>query len=203
MASAVPFWRERLQGHRRPLALAMCGCVLIAIAFSLTQTVRGATYLSRSTFDQTIAPLREAPGIIQWLPVWAGASAQNKASYEKCSPPLGGFDKVGAGARAINLIEWDDTKRSFFVAAGAPVDARVATFYYPHWVATANGKNLQTHPAPDGALMITLPADSVTINLEFREPSRTKIADVASIFSWTLIASILILGTFASARLGP
>ena len=203
MAGAMPFWRERLHGHRRPLALAMGGCVLIAIAFSLTQTVRGATYLSRSTFDQTIAPLRESPGIIQWLPVWAGASAQNKASYEKCSPPLGGFDKVGAGARAINLIEWDDTKRSFFVAAGAPVDARVATFYYPHWVATANGKNLQTHPAPDGALMITLPADSVTINLEFREPSRTKIADIFSIISWTLVASLLIFGRFAATRTGP
>src|SRR5438552_3103171 len=113
MASAVPFWHERLRGHRRPLALAMCGCVLIAIVFSLTQTVRGATYLSRFTFDQTIAPLRESPGIIQWLPIWASASAQNKASYEKCAPPFATFDKVEAGARANHIIQWNDTERSF------------------------------------------------------------------------------------------
>ncbi|HMH45606.1 MAG TPA: 6-pyruvoyl-tetrahydropterin synthase-related protein [Pyrinomonadaceae bacterium] len=199
MAGAMPFWRERLQGHRRPLALAMCGCVLIAIAFSLTQTVRGATYLSRSSFDRTIAPLREAPGIIQWLPVWAAQSAQNKASYEKCAPPAP-LAKVETGVRASHIIEWSDTTRSFFVDSGAPVEARVATFYYPHWLATANGRKLQTHPASDGALLIDVPADSVTVNLEFREPSRTKIANIASIFSWTLIASVLILVTFASAR---
>jgi len=46
------FWRERLRDRYRPVALAMCGVVLIAITFSLTQTVRGAIYLSKSRFDQ-------------------------------------------------------------------------------------------------------------------------------------------------------
>jgi len=35
----------------RPVALVMCGCVLIAVAFSVTQTVRGARYLARTHFD--------------------------------------------------------------------------------------------------------------------------------------------------------
>ena len=200
MSSAVPFWRARLRDRYRPVALAMCGVVLIAITFSLTQTVRGAIYLSKSRFDQIVAPLREAPGIVQWLPIWAGASAGNKPSYEKCTPPVSASAKIETSGRANRVIEWGDAKRSFLVDAGAPVEARVATFYYPHWIATANGKALPTHPAPDGALLIDVPADAMTVNLEFREPSRTKIADIASIFSWTLIASVLILGTFASAR---
>ncbi|MFN2576310.1 MAG: 6-pyruvoyl-tetrahydropterin synthase-related protein [Pyrinomonadaceae bacterium] len=200
MAGAVPFWRERLHGHRRPIALAMCGCVLIAIAFSLTQTVRGATYLSKSTFDETLAPLRESPGIIQWLPVWAGASAQNRASYEKCAPPPGSSAKAAAGARATRVIAWDDAERSFFVEAGAAAQARVATFYYPHWVAMADGEPVRTHAAPDGALLIDLPSHAATVNLEFREPARTKIADICSIISWTLIAAVLIFGRLAFTR---
>jgi uncharacterized membrane protein len=66
MAAAVPFWRARLKNHLRPIALAMCGCVLIGVTFSVTQTVRGATFLSRAHFEQIVSPLRDAPGIIQW-----------------------------------------------------------------------------------------------------------------------------------------
>ncbi|HYX28765.1 MAG TPA: 6-pyruvoyl-tetrahydropterin synthase-related protein [Pyrinomonadaceae bacterium] len=197
MSAAIPFWQVRLQNHLRPLALAMCGCVLIAMAFSLTQTVRGATYLSKSHFDQIVEPLNESPGIIQWLPVWAIAAAKDQPSYEKCIPPALN-DKVVAGNRTVRIGDWNDTKRTFAVAAGAAAEARVATFYYPHWQATVNGERAQTSAATDGALLISLPPQSTNVSLEFREPPRTKIADGISIISWTLIASLLIFGKLAN-----
>ncbi|HEX3142914.1 MAG TPA: 6-pyruvoyl-tetrahydropterin synthase-related protein [Pyrinomonadaceae bacterium] len=199
MATAVPFWQTRLRNHLRPVALMMCGCVLIAVAFSLTQTVRGARYLSRTHFDQIVTPLNEAPGIIQWLPIWAIESAKGQASYEKCTPPVA-LNQIDAGQRAVHISQWNDTTRSFAVDAGAPGDARVATFYYPHWQASVNGRRLPTSSAKDGALLVSLPDQAVNVTLEFREPARTKIADGISIISWTLIAAILILGTFAAAR---
>ena len=202
MVTAVPFWQERLRNHLRPLALAMCGCVLIAVAFSITQTVRGSTYLSKSHLDRIVAPLHEAPGIIQWLPVWAVAAARGQASYEKCTPPPAA-NKIDAGQRTVHLAEWNDTKRSFAVEAGAQAQARVATFYYPHWQATANGTQLQTSPAADGALLVALPEQAANVTLEFREPARTRIADGISIISWTLIAALLIFGKFAAARHEP
>jgi hypothetical protein len=194
MAAAVPFWRVRLRNHLRPIAIAMAGCVLIGVTFSVTQTVRGATYLSKAHFDQIVSPLNEAPGIIQWLPVWASVAAHGKASYEKCTPPASTNGKVDAGARAARVIEWNDTKRVLAFAGGAAGDARVATFYYPHWQATANGQTLRTSPAADGALLVSMPAQALTVELEFREPGRTSIAKIISIISWTLIGSLLIFG---------
>jgi uncharacterized membrane protein YfhO len=101
---------------------------------------------------------------------------------------------VDAGPRAARVIEWNDAKRIFAVEAGAPGDARIATFYYPHWKATANGQTLTTSAAADGALLVTLPAQALNVELEFREPARTAAAKIISIFSWTLIGSLLIFG---------
>jgi 4-amino-4-deoxy-L-arabinose transferase-like glycosyltransferase len=198
MAASVPFWVERFRRPRRAVALAMAGLVLIAASFSISQTVRGATFLSRPTFEQMLEPLNEAPGIIQWLPVWAIASAQGKASYEKCVPPAVIPAKIDAGERAVRITEWTNLSRTFEVESGWAVEAHVATFYYPHWIATANGQALSTRSAADGALLISLPPERVTVNLRFREPARARLSSVVSIISWTLLASFLIFGSFVS-----
>jgi hypothetical protein len=200
MAASVPFWWKQIQERPRSLALVMTGLVLIAVTFSLSQTVRGATYMSRPAFEEMLAPLKESPSIVQWLPIWASASGNNKPSYAKCSPPIATTAKVEAPNRELRVIEWNDLKRVFAVEAGEAVEARVATFYYPHWVAEANGQPLSVRPANDGTLLIALPPQQVVVNLEFREPARTKISAGVSIFSWTLIASLLIFGSFSSKR---
>ena len=200
MAASVPFWVDRFRRPRRAVALAMAGLVLIAASFSISQTVRGATYLSRPTFEQMLKPLNEAPGIIQWLPVWANATGQGKASYEKCTPPPAIPARIEAGERAIRINEWNDLSRTFAVESGPVVQARVSTYYYPHWTATANGQVLSTRPAADGALLISLPPERLTVNLQFREPQRAKLSGLVSIISWTLLASLLIFGSFVSQR---
>jgi hypothetical protein len=200
MAASVPYWVERFRRPRRAVALAMAGLVLIATSFSISQTVRGATYLSRPTFEHMLQPLKDAPGIIHWLPVWAVATAQGRPSYEKCIPPLAIPARIDAGERAVRINEWNDLQRTFEVEPGPPTDARVSTFYYPHWTATANGQALSTSPAADGALLISLPPERVTVNLRFREPSRAKLSDVVSMISWTLLASFLIFGALVSQR---
>src|SRR5712692_6032901 len=200
MAASVPFWVERLRRPRRAVALAVAGLVLIAARFSISQTVRGATYLSRPAFEQMLKPLNEAPGIIQWLPIWASATVQGKASYEKCVPPPAFPAKIEAGERAIRISEWNDLSRTFEIESGRALEAHVSTFYYPHRTATTNGQALPTRPAADGALLISLPTERVTVNLQFLEPPRAKLSGVVSIISWTLLASLLIFGSFVSQR---
>jgi hypothetical protein len=143
-----------------------------------------------------LKPLNEAPGIIEWLPVWANASAHGRPSYEKCVPPPATPAAIDAGERAIQISDWTDLSRTFEVASGRALEARVSTFYYPHWIATANGHTLSTRPAADGALLISLPPERVTVNLQFREPARAKLSSLVSIISWTLMASFLIFGVF-------
>jgi len=199
MAASVPFWSSQIQQRQRSLALVATGLVLIAVTFSLSQTVRGATYLSRPTFERMLAPLKESPSIVQWLPIWASASAQNKQSYEKCLPPPVATP-VEARSRAVRIIEWSDQKRIFEVEAGAPVEARVSTFFYPHWIASANSQTLSTYPAADGTLLISLPPDKLIVNLEFREPARTKLSATISIISWTLVGALIIFASFTKRR---
>ncbi len=199
IAASVPFWTAQLRQHRREFALAMTGLVLIAITFSVSQTVRGATYLSRSSFERMLAPLRDSPGIVQWLPVWASAAAQNKPSYEKCAPPAPGA-KVEAAGRTIHITQWSDTKRTFEVEAGQPVEAHIATFYYPHWKTIVNGREQPTQFAADGALAVSLPATAATVAFEFREPARTKFSAATAIISWTLVTSLFIFGALANKR---
>jgi hypothetical protein len=200
MAASAPFWLERFRRPRRAVALVMIGLVLIAASFSISQTVRGATYLSRPAFEQMLKPLNEAAGIIQWLPVWANAAAQDKPSCLKWVPPAPLPGKIEAGERAVHIAEWKDLSRTFEVESGRALEARIATFYYPHWIATVNGNALSTRPAADGALLISLPSERVTVNLRFREPLRAKLSGVVSIISWTLLASFLIFGAFARKR---
>ena len=200
MAASVPFWAKQFKQRRRSLAMVMTGLVLIAVSFSISQTVRGATYLARPTFELMLAPLRESASIVQWLPIWASASANNKASFEKCLPPAATSAKVAVLNRAVRVIEWSEQKRVFEVEAGEAVDARVATFYYPHWVAETNSQFLSTRPAGDGTLLIAVPPQKVVVNLEFREPVRSKLSATISIISWTLIASLLIFDLLTSKR---
>jgi 6-pyruvoyl-tetrahydropterin synthase related domain len=200
MAASLPFWVERLRRPRRAIALAMAGLVLIAVTFSISQTVRGAIYLSRPTFDRMLKPLNEAPGIIQWLPVWASSTGQGRPSYEKCVPPAIYGDKVHVEGRSVRIEDWNDLKRTFEVEAGPAAEARVSTFYYPHWIATVDRRILRTRPAADGALLISLPPERVTVNLQFREPARVRVSNAISIISWTLLTGLLIFGAFVSRR---
>jgi len=116
VAASLSFGVERFQRRTRPVALAMAGLVIVAMTFSISQTVRGATYFSRPAFEQMLVSLKEAPGIIQWLPVWAGATARGKASYEKCVPPTG--EKIEAGNRTVRTSKWDALSRTFEVGPG-------------------------------------------------------------------------------------
>jgi hypothetical protein len=192
MAASIPFWVERFHRPRRAIALTMAGLVLIAVSFTISQTVRGATFLSRPTFEQKLQLLNDAPGLVHWLPVWATARAEGNPSYEKCPPLPGNPDRVEAAGRAVTVREWADLHRVFQIAAGAPGEARIRTFYYPHWIATADGRVLATRPDAQGSLLIALPPEAVTVQLDFREPGRATFAGFASIGGWLLIGLLLL-----------
>src|SRR5438874_637650 len=192
MAACIPFWAERFRRPRRAIALTMVGLVFIAVTFTISQTVRGATYLARPTFERELSALDEAPGLIHWLPVWAQARAEGRPSYEKCAPLPGFASKVEAAGRLVTINEWSDLHRTFQVAAGVSVEARVRTFYYPHWIATAGGRVLPTRPDGQGTLVISLPAEAVSVQLDFQEPARTHVAGAASLAGWFLIGLLMV-----------
>ncbi|MGB9178849.1 MAG: 6-pyruvoyl-tetrahydropterin synthase-related protein [Pyrinomonadaceae bacterium] len=180
LAASIPYWIEKARSKYRPLALIAAGSVLITLTFTLSQPLRDAKYFTRTEFQAFLQTIPGSAALAYWLPVWA-SDQPRKMDHE-----------VEAANRSCTIESWQPEERLFNVEAGAQTEARVRTFYYPHWVALADGRQLETRPAEDGALLIKLPAQAVSVKLKFEEPARTRYAAACAAFGWTLILALFI-----------
>jgi hypothetical protein len=99
---------------------------------------------------------------------------------------------VEAGNRAVNVTAWNPEHRTFSVAAGRAAEARVRTFYYPHWTAISDAGILPVRPDKDGALLISLPQNATYVALDFREPRKTKLSTITSLSGLIIIAALAV-----------
>jgi hypothetical protein len=101
-------------------------------------------------------------------------------------------EPVNAEGRTVTVESWQPLVRVFSVGPGPATDARLALFYYPHWIATAaGGQVLPVRPGPDGAVLVSLPPDAATVTVAFREPPRVAVARYAAVGTWILLAVLL------------
>jgi len=180
LALSIPHWTRWAKTSKRPLVILACGTIAISVFFSLWQTVRDNRALTPAQFDQTLRDVRGSESIRFWMPVWADNG------YPRMNVP------VDAGNRAVKVESWEPEKRTFQVSAGEATEARIKTFFYPHWIATAGGRVLPMRPDKQGAMLIALPAEAASVQLEFREPPKTRLARTASFGGWFLIAALLV-----------
>jgi 6-pyruvoyl-tetrahydropterin synthase related domain len=155
--------------------LAIMSAMSIAVIFTLSHVVREAKFLPHHDFETTLAEVRGTPSVNYWFPIWANSTPKAMAN------------QVEAAGRAVSVNSWSPEARHFSVAGGEATEARVRTFYYPHWIATSGSQVLNTRPDKDGALLISLPADAVAVDLVFREPRRTRVSSVASLAGFMFI----------------
>ena len=187
LVMAFPFWTRLAKGNWRPLVVIALGTIAISFAFSVSHIVREARWLAPAEFQQTLDTIPGTPGVTQWLPVWAHEPLPTMST------------PIDAGDRQLTIQSWEPERRVFSVSSGQASDARVRTFFYPHWKASAEGRALAVHPDPNGALVVELPAESSTVTLEFREPLRVRYAAGLTIFGWGLIGGLLLKRRQASA----
>jgi len=156
------------------------GTVAISFAFSFAHIIREARWLTPSQFEQTLSDIRGSASIPFWLPVWAhGPLPEMNALVE-------------AGDRNIKIESWTPERRVFHIDRGNTTVARVKTFFYPLWVATNGGRVLPISPDDHGVLLIAVPPEGVSVQLDLREPRRGRIAGGASLAGWFLIGLLLI-----------
>ena len=79
-------------------------------------------------------------------------------------------EKVAAGGREVSAIVWNRREHDFNLAAGEPVNVRMATYYYPHWQINVNGNPVRSVAAADGALTFEAPAEESKVAVKFTEP---------------------------------
>ena len=184
-AAGLLHWFEMVRVRLRPRDLVIPLCFVLALYFVAFEVIRDSDYVQRQEFETRIQDSRGAVSFKDWLPVWAHEMLQ----VAKMS------SNVEAQQRTITITSWAPLHRTFDVGPGAPGDAHVRTYFYPHWIASASGKVLSTRPAEDGTILITIPPEAVSVNLDFREPRRTRIAAIVSTIGWTLISGIFIFGS--------
>jgi hypothetical protein len=178
-AAGLPKMLQAEQGLARIKRLVVMGAMAVAIAFTFSHVVREAKFLSKSQFDSALTDVRGTASINYWFPVWANSKPQEMAS------------KVEAPDRSAAINSWEPEHRTFSVGEGKAGEVRVKTFYYPHWTATSAGQTLATRPDTDGALLISVPASQTQVNLDFREPLKSRVS------SWASVAGFLLIGGLA------
>ena len=186
-ALAIPWWTRLWRDKKRPLVFVAAGTMAISLAFSASHIIREAQFLNAEEFAQVLRSIPGSPGVSQWWPVWV-----TEPLTEMKSP-------VDSGQRKVSVRSWEPEKRVFAVAAGNATEARVRTFYYPHWMATSGEQTLPVRPDTDGALLISIPANEVSVVLEFREPSRVRWAAAATALGW--IAIVILASTSPKTRI--
>jgi hypothetical protein len=127
-----------------------------------------------------VMDVRGTPALSYWLPVGAKYNPREMSNV------------VEVADREVTIANWRAEHRTFSVAAGTAAEARIKTYYYPHWTAKNETGILPTHPDKDGALLISLPSKATSVELDFREPARTKFSTTASL-SGLIIMGILMM----------
>jgi chromate transport protein ChrA len=182
-ASTLNFWTKKARGRGRPLALLVAGGAVVSLTLIFSHVVREARYLSPQEFEATLGSIPGTPNVEYWATVWANR------------PPREMRGQVEAAQRTVNISSWEPEHRTFEIGPGATgTEARVRTFYYPHWRATADGRALPVRAADDGALLISLPAEAVSVELEFREPARSRVAAATSALGTIFIGGLFVFG---------
>ncbi len=178
-AGALPLLFQSDKTTDRIKRLLIAGAMTIAVVFSLSHVIREAQYLPARAFENTLAEVRGSASISYWLPLGARPTAKPMAVA------------VDANDRAVTVQTWTPESRRFSVAAGNATEARVRTFYYPHWTARSGHQRLNIRPDKEGVLLVSLPAEAVTVDLVFEEPRRTHVSSAVS------FAGLLFIGVLA------
>lgn len=178
-AGALPLLFQSDKNTDRIKRLLIMGAMSVGVVFCLSHVIREAKFLSPRAFANTLAEVRGSQSINYWLPIGANPAAAPMAV------------EVEATNRAVSVQSWTPESRRFSVAAGSPTEARVRTFYYPHWTARSGEQRLNTQADKDGVLLVSLPAEAVTVDLVFEEPRRTHVSSAVS------LAGVLFIGMLA------
>jgi len=175
-ATGLPMISNGVRAKR----MLVLGAMAIAVAFTLSHVVREAQYFPPQKFETMVTDVRGSSCVNYWFPIWARDDARKMST------------EVEANGRNVTVSSWQPEHRRFSVAAGPATEARVRTFYYPHWTATSEAGSLPTKPDRDGALLIALPQNATSVDLDFREPRKTKISTMSSLSGLIIIGALAV-----------
>jgi uncharacterized membrane protein len=178
-AAGLPLLPESVKKLDRAKRLVVFVAMAISVVFTVSHIVREAQYFPAQRFEQMLTEVRGTSSLTYWFPVWSRSNPRQMAT------------EVEVADREVTVKSWQPEHRKFSVTAGAGTESRVRTFYYPHWIAKNESGVLSTRPDIDGALLISLPPNATSVELDFEEPRRSRFSTIAS------LSGLIITGALA------
>jgi uncharacterized membrane protein len=141
--------------------------------------------IAKEKFESDMQKLPEEQNQVFWWSVWS----DKKAIFIK--------EKVLIENRELTVQNWSSEQRNFQINSGMATQARIATFYYPHWKAEVNGNPVNVEKDENGAILIPIPAEASTVKVYFQEPFGVRTASIVSIIAWLILG---VSGLFITAN---
>jgi uncharacterized membrane protein len=155
--------------------------------YNISQIIIPFAPLDRKEFEKQISQLPNEPSFDCWWTIWSKEQAfDNK-------------EQVLAESREVKINVWKPENRQFVISSGTALNARLATFYYPHWHAEVNGNPVEIQKADDGTMLIPLENKQSSVKIFFQEPWLIKIGSILSILTWLgLFSGLVKISLFSS-----
>lgn len=179
-AAGLPLIPGGENNAARAKRMLIFGAMAISIAFTFSHVVREAQYFPSQKFERMLTDVRGTSSVNYWFTIWSRPDIRPMET------------EVEAADRTINITSWEPEHRKFSLTAGTATEARIRTFYYPHWVATNESGILPARPDKDGALLITIPQNATTVELHFREPRKSNFSTMTSLSGLIVIGALLL-----------
>jgi uncharacterized membrane protein len=128
----------------------------------------------------------------EYTPIWVKdiEKISSDTKHERVS--------VISGEALTTVAEWKSEKRVIKVEASNPALLRIATFYYPGWIAEIDGHRIPIKIEKDsGAMLINIPKGEHSLILQFKDTSIRYYARLIS------LASVFIITVFLLASKKP
>ena len=180
-AAGLPLITASVKKLDRAKRMAILGAMAMSVVFTLSHVVREAQYFPPQKFESMLTDVRGTSSVNYWFTIWSRPTAIRDMASE-----------VEAAGRSVKVTSWQAEHRKFSVAAGQATEARVRTFYYPHWIAKTERGVLPVRPDTDGALLISLPDGATDVELVFSEPCKTKFSTIASLSGLIIIGGLAV-----------
>lgn len=165
---------EKMNANKNHLLSIGLGLILTFYVFTSAFVIKQAVYLPREKFQTQITGMKSGKSFDCWWTIWMNSDA------------LKVKDKLLIQNRNAEIVSWNPTVKEFKVSAGEAPSLRVATFYYPHWKATVNNRNVKIEKSEDSSISVPLPQESSSVRLYFQEPYFVRIANFSALAIWLI-----------------
>ncbi len=179
---------DKLKNANDRLIMLGVAAAMLPFIFLSAFVMKAPHFTPRPEFTDRTNDLSGGETFEGWWPAWASREAfKNKGQFV-------------VSDRSLQNADRGLTSRTFDLEAGEQKQISVSTFYYPHWKAVIDGKQIEVQSDPLGLISFKVPAEAAKIKLAFEEPRIVKISIWVSLVAWIIVLTAMTVLIFTRLK---